>query len=252
MPPIAVNSYNNPYTPVICTMRLQNQILISKALDLGLLLEAKQLQLIDRQLVNLLYKAVDFDFIAQAASGRTLLVGEGNLSFALTLAKHPSINARKIIASTFEGNNNLSEEALANAEKLKTLGTLALHNVDATKLSSAFGSWKFDTIIFQFPHTGSREPIDGHNPNFILVRDFLLSAAKQLSSGGVALISAIDSPHYRGAFQFEEAAKIAGFLPPKNYPFDSEDFPEYSHTMTNEDESALDTRDNLRTWVFRK
>ena len=252
MPSFAAKIDNNPYAPVICTMGLENQMLISKALDLGLLHEAKQLQLIDCQLVKLLYKAADFDFIAQAASGKTLLVGEGNLSFALALAKHPSINARKIIASTFEGNNNLSEEAIANAEKLKSLGALALHNVDATKLSSAFGSWKFDTIIFQFPHTGSREPIEGHNPNFILVRDFLLSAAKQLSSGGVALISAIDSPHYRGAFQFEDTAEIAGFLPPENHPFDLKDFPEYTHTMTNEDESALNAGDDLRTWVFRK
>src|SRR5690606_28075967 len=130
---------------------LQNQMLISKTLDLGLLLEAKQLQRLDSQLTKLFYKGSDFDFIAQVASGRTLLVGEGNLSFALGLAKHPSINARQIVASTFEERNALSEEAIANAKKLKSLGALALHGVDATKLYSVFGSWKFDTIIFQFP-----------------------------------------------------------------------------------------------------
>ena len=252
MPSFTPNSYSNLYAPEICAMGLQNQMLISKALDLGLLHEANQLQRIDSQLTKLLYKAANFDFIAQAASGRTLLVGEGNLSFALGLAKHPSINTRQIIASTFEGKNALSEETITNAEKIKFLGALTLHGVDATKLSSVFGSWKFDTIIFQFPHTGSREPIEGHNPNFILVRDFLLSAAKQLSYGGVVLISAIDSPHYRGVFQFEDAAEIAGFQPPGNHPFELEDFPEYTHTMTNEDESALDTGDDLRTWIFRK
>ena len=252
MPSFAAKIDNNPYAPVICAMGLQNQMLISKALDLGLLHEAKQLQRLDSQLARLLYKSADFDFIAQAASGRTLLVGESNLSFSLGLAKHPSIKARQIIASTFERKDDLSEEAIANSEKLKSLGALALHGVDATKLSYVLGSWKFDTIIFQFPHTGSRESIEGHNPNFILVRDFLLSAAKQLSSGGVVLISAIDSPHYRGAFQFEDAAEIAGFLPPENYPFDLEDFPEYTHTMTNKEESALDAGDDLRTWVFRK
>lgn len=220
MPSFAANSYSNPYASVICAMGLQNQMLLSKALDLGLLYEVKQLKIIDYELTKLLYKGSDFDFIAQVASGRMLLVGEGNLSFALGLAKHPSINARQIVASTFEERNALSEEAIANAEKLKSLGALALHGVDATKLSSVFGGWKFDTIIFQFPHTGSREPAEGHNPNFILVRDFLLSAAKQLSSGGVVLISAIDSPHYRGALQFEDAAEVAGFLPPENHPFD--------------------------------
>ncbi len=248
----AQHLYNNPYASAICTMGLENQLLLSRALDLGLLQEAEQLQHIDRQLLNLFYKSGDFNFIAQVASGRTLLVGEGNLSFALELAKHPSVQASQIIATTFEGKNELSNDALANAAKLKNAGATILHNVDATYLKSVFGSWKFDTIVFQFAHTGSREAIEGHNPNFILVRDFLLSAIEQLLPGGVVLISAIDSPHYQGAFQFEEAASIAGFLPPENYPFDLDDFPGYIHTMTNEEESALDADDDLRTWVFKQ
>jgi hypothetical protein len=44
--------------------------------------------------------------------------------------------------------------------------------------------------------------------------------SRQLHQGGKVLISAVDSPHYRGAFQFEEAAYIAGLAPPEFYPFD--------------------------------
>lgn len=91
------------------------------------------------------------------------------------------------------------------------MGTTVLHGVDATKLSSSFGSWLFDNIVFQFPHTGSREVLEGRNPNFILVRDFLKSAGMQLARGGQVLVAAVDSPHYQGAFQFEEAAKIGKF-----------------------------------------
>lgn len=96
----------------------------------------------------------------------------------------------------------------------------------------------------------SRELIEGRNPNFILVRDFLESAAHQLKPGGKVYISAVDSPHYYGAFQFDEAAKTAGFGPPEVYPFDPKDFPGYTHTMTHEDESALDNHDKFATWVF--
>lgn len=111
---------------------------------------------------------------------------------------------------------------------------------------------KFDTIIFQFPHAGSREPIRGHNPNFVLVRDFLKSASAQLVYGGKVLITAVDSPYYRGAFQFEEAAKLAGFKEAETYPFDPSDFPGYVHTMAHEDGDALSHHDDFSTWVFRK
>jgi hypothetical protein len=196
-------------------------------------------------------KAKGFDFIAEIAAGKTLLVGEGNLSFAFSLTKDPRINPGRLTATVFERLSELSPEAEENAKKLRALGVSVLGNVDATKLSSALGYARFDNIIFQFPHAGSRDPVDGHNPNFILVRDFLKSAARQLARGGKVLISAVDSPHYRGAFQFEEVAEAAGFAPPQAYPFDPGKFRGYRHTMTHQPGSALDNHDEFATWVFR-
>ncbi len=60
----------------------------------------------------------------------------------------------------------------------------------------------------------------------------------------------MNNPHYHGAFQFNNAAKIAGFQPPEIYPFDPSEFPGYDHTMTHQDESALDNHDKFVTWVF--
>ncbi|MEJ0062276.1 MAG: class I SAM-dependent methyltransferase [Alphaproteobacteria bacterium] len=197
------------------------------------------------------HKAEKFDFIGQIAAGKTLLVGEGNLSFTLSLAKDARINPLRLTSSTYEVSSELSDEAKENAKRLRSLGALVLHHVDATRLSSIFEGSKFDSIIFQFPHTGSREPAEGHNPNFILVRDFLRSAARQLEKRGKVLISAVDSPHYRGAFQFEEAAKLSGFLPPESYAFDPDNFQGYHHTMTHQPGSALDDHDEFATWVFR-
>ncbi len=238
--------------PVIYRMGVMNQQLIHRSLNLGLVAEAKQLQRIDRHLVWLLHKSASLDFVAEVSQGRTLLVGEGNLSFALSLAAMSGITPSRLIATTFENKEDLSSDAIANAEALRHKGVTVLHGVDASSLASVFGSWRFDTIVFQFPHAGSRDAVEGHNPNFILVRDFLISAAAQLHRGGKVLISAVDSPHYRGAFQFDEAADIAGFATPESYPFDPSAFPEYEHTMTHQSGSAIDHHDEFSTWVFRK
>lgn len=68
---------------------------------------------------------------------------------------------------------------------------------------------------------------------------------------GQVLISAVNNPHYRGTFQFEEAAKAAGYQPPKSYPFYPSAFPGYTHTMTNEEGEALSNHDTFATWVFK-
>lgn len=239
-------------SPIIYRMGVMNQQLIHRSLNLGLVAEAKQLQRIDRHLTWLLHKSTSFDFVAEVSQGRTLLVGEGNLSFTRSLAAMSGITPSKLIATTFENKEELSTDAIANAEALRHKGVTVLHGVDASSLASVFGSWRFDTIVFQFPHAGSRDAVEGHNPNFILVRDFLISAAAQLHRGGKVLISVVDSPHYRGAFQFDEAADIAGFAPPESYPFDPSAFPEYEHTMTHQSGSAIDHHDEFSTWVFRK
>ncbi len=53
-------------------------------------------------------------------------------------------------------------------------------------------------------------------------------------------VPVVDTPHYRGAFQFDEAADIAKFQSPESYPFDPNAFPEYELTMTHQSGSALD------------
>lgn len=239
------------YLPTIIRLRVKNQRIISRYLDLDLIDEVKQLKKIDEQLVGLLHKAINFDFVGEVAEGKTLLVGEGNLSFSVSLAKRKRINPYHLTATTFEKVRNLPSEAIENTEKLKDLGVLVLHGVNATRLSATLGTLRFDNIIFQFPHTGSREPIEGHNPNFILIRDFLISAKHHITQSGKVLISAVDNPHYRGAFQFDDAAEQAGFQQPEMYPFNPSLFLGYVHSMTHEDGSALNDHKKFGTWVFK-
>ncbi len=185
------------------------------------------------------------------ALGDVLLVGEGNLSFAKTLLKMPAAHITHMIATTFESEKNLPDGATKNVQIIKCNGAQIMHNVDATHLEKHFRSKKFDTIIFQFPNVGSRDSKYGHNPNHVMIRKFLRSAANYLSPSGRVMISAVDSPHYEGAFQFDEAAKFADFETPETYPFDPSIFCGYSHINTNDDDSALDDHKRFATWVFR-
>lgn len=189
-------------------------------------------------------------FIARMKAGDILFVGEGNLSFALNIAKMPAVNAAKITATTYEDESDISDYTRQNAKALRAMGAGVEHDVDAVNLQKTFSYRQFDTIIFQFPHVGSRLPVEGRNPNFILVRDFLKSAAKCLRRDGNVLITVVDSPYYQGAFQFDEAATSAGFRKPVAYPFDPSKLPGYSHVNTNDENSAIDEQDKFCTWVF--
>ncbi len=60
----------------------------------------------------------------------------------------------------------------------------------------------------------------------------------------------VDSPHYAGAFQFNEAAEIAGFQEPLAYNFDPNKYNGYQHSMTHQDESAIDGYNKFCTLVF--
>lgn len=180
-----------------------------------------------------------------------LLVGEGNLSFVKSLLADRSCGITGMIATIYEAERSLADEGKINANFLRRNGAVVMHNIDATHLEKKFGSQKFDTIIFQFPNVGSREPIHGRNPNYILLRKFLRSAAAILGSAGKVIISTVDRPHYDGAFQFEDAAEFAGFKHPEIYSFDPSDFPGYSHVNTNDTESAIEEHKGFVTRVFR-
>lgn len=183
--------------------------------------------------------------------GHVLLVGEGNLSFAKSLLKIDGNQITHMFATTFENSRDLSDEALQNAQLLKCNGAQVLHNVDATKLQQTFKPQKFDTVVFQFPNVGSRDPKYGHNPNHVMIRKFLRSAVDYLEANGQVMISTVDSPHYEGVFKFDEAAKFAGYETPISYPFDPTMFSGYSHINTNDENSALGDHNKFVTWVFK-
>ncbi len=69
----------------------------------------------------MLQKSQQFDFIETMALGRTLFVGEGNLSFSLALAQHSQVTANRFITSVYEDRHDLTEATINNVERLKSL-----------------------------------------------------------------------------------------------------------------------------------
>jgi hypothetical protein len=192
-----------------------------------------------------------FDFAAAVQEGRTLLVGEGNLSFSLALSNLAGA-VENMTASTFQTSAEYSEAATQNEKVLRRRGVTTMAGVDATNLSRFFGQRRFAFIIFQFPNVGSRHPLYGRNPNHILVRRFLKSAAGHLTLGGRVAITAVNSSHYDGAFDMDGAAERNDYATPIAYPFYFSDYPGYSHVKTKEDGIDAIEGDEFVTYVFRR
>ncbi len=219
--------------------------------DLLLLKFMGQEQMINYLKSNLsLTNLVKYNFIRRLSQGKSLLVGEGNLSFISSIA--PKILfPQNVIASTYESDNELSDLAKRNSLLLRELGISILHNIDATELNKLFNSLFFDTIIFQFPNAGSREAIDGCNPNYVLISDFLIAATQKLTEHGIILITCVDSDYYNDIFKFEELANEFNLKIPIKYKFFPEDYPSYEHTMSHQDGSALIDYTAFATWEFQ-
>ncbi len=152
-------------------------------------------------------QAQPFNFVRQISLGQTLLIGEGNFSFALSLVKLQPGLSRNIHASVPTAQVHASDQAKTNASTLINRGVDIIYDMDGTKLQNKYAPNTFQTIIFQFPNVASRKPLFNTNPNAVLTRRFLSSAQSVLKTNGKIIITTVDSPHYRGAFQF--------LMPPK-------------------------------------
>jgi hypothetical protein len=212
--------------------------------------QIKELRALDHQL-DMLYKSITkYDLVSKIKEGHALLVGEGNFSFTISLIKKLQVLPNNI-SSTYERYSELSEYTEFNARVLKQAGIKVLHGLDATKLHKNFYSNAFDAIIFQFPHSGSREGINGINANYLLVKKFIISASYILKTDGAILITIVDSDFYNNMFRFDQLAEELGISHPVKYTFDPKDYPEYELTMTHQDESGIDDYSKFATYEFR-
>ncbi|KDQ63097.1 hypothetical protein JAAARDRAFT_119297 [Jaapia argillacea MUCL 33604] len=128
---------------------------------------------------------------------RILLIGEGNFSFALSLALSPPPTLSHLPPSNLTATAYDSEQdcytkypdAHANVRRLKEKGVSILFSIDAGKLDKvpALKGKMWDRIVWNFPHAGKGITDQDRNirSNQLIILDFLRSAAHILSSGPI-------------------------------------------------------------------
>ncbi|CAK8534197.1 unnamed protein product [Lathyrus sativus] len=92
------------------------------------------------------------------SSHKILLVGEGDFSFSLSLARAFG-SAVKMVATSLDSRETLVlkyRSASSNLIELESLGCTIFHNVDAYNMTQHhyLKNECFDRIIFNFPHAG--------------------------------------------------------------------------------------------------
>ncbi|XP_059284131.1 heavy metal-associated isoprenylated plant protein 41-like [Lycium ferocissimum] len=132
-----------------------------------------------------------------------LLVGEGDFSFSLCLA-HSFGSASNIVASSLQSYDvviKMYKNGKSNLEKLKSLGGIILHGVDATKMQHHcdLRTRKFDRIIYNFPHAGFYAREDNNHliqMHKNLVGSFFGSAKRMLRVDGQIHVTHKTTPPY--------------------------------------------------------
>lgn len=123
---------------------------------------------------------------------KTLIVGDGNFSFSLALARARStVQNKQLVCTSYQSAAQLSKahpDSKQNIASLLELGCTILHDVDATKLGDTLSSATsnvelsgFDVIVFNFPcvpfaGVGQDGQSTEISENQALVQRFLLSA----------------------------------------------------------------------------
>jgi hypothetical protein len=82
-----INNEDLPCALKILVLRTKVFDLNLKQIEQGYYSKTKELRALDRELYMLYKSITKYDFISKIKEGRTLLVGEGNLSFTISLVK---------------------------------------------------------------------------------------------------------------------------------------------------------------------
>ena len=167
-----------------------------------------------------------------------LLVGEGDLSFTLSLLHdHGCAN---LTSTTYDSESSLIEKyphVVFAIQQIKDEDQTVLHGVDAQRLSSNKELKKkapFDRIIFNFPHTGgiSTDVNRQVRANQALLSAFFQSAITTLREpSGTILVTLFESEPYT-LWNVRDLARHAGLVVLRSWKFEKDVYPLYKHART--------------------
>ncbi|KAJ6332437.1 hypothetical protein OIU76_010767 [Salix suchowensis] len=89
---------------------------------------------------------------------RMLLVGEGDFSFSVSLARAFG-SASNLVSTTVDSEDDIAKKysnGVRNVRELEEKGGIVLYGVDAKEMSQHFflRTQRFDRIVYNFPHVG--------------------------------------------------------------------------------------------------
>ncbi|GMY36577.1 hypothetical protein FCV25MIE_31819 [Fagus crenata] len=166
---------------------------------------------------------------------RILLVGEGDLSFALCLAT-AFASARNIVATSLDTQEDIARKysnGIENVRELEERGCVVLYKVDAKQMSQHFflKTQRFDRIVYNFPHVGFLYRETSYcqiQLNKRLVKGFLKNAKVLLQKEGEIHVSHKEGEPYNKWDLVRKAEKI-GLVLHDVEPFCKDDYPGYSN-----------------------
>jgi hypothetical protein len=195
---------------------------------------------------------------------RTMLfLGGGDLSYERSyVEKHPE-RAEKMIATTFDSEQQMYElyENSANNKKyLKSKGVLIFHEVDATKLDENESLKKIllpKDIYFSHPHTGSRKK--GEHTSNALIEPFFEAASKLQQTGELIHIPRVRggkrdrNPHYKGVYGFYISPSIKKYELIHKFRFNGR-YPGYEHkeTKNNKSSASVLKHNSSLEYIFKR
>lgn len=171
-----------------------------------------------------------------SSSQRILLVGEGNYSFSISLAKSFG-SAHNIVATSLDSLwdlGNKYSDAVGNVSQLQNMGGLVLSGLDATQMKDHhfLTFQRFDRIVYNFPHVGFRFPeADARQikMNKELVKGFLRNAKALLEKdiGEIHVTHKNGYPYYK--WDLVKQAQETGLVLHETMPFYRHKYPGYSN-----------------------
>lgn len=168
-----------------------------------------------------------------SSSHRILLVGEGDFSFSVCLARAFG-SATNMVATSLDNQDCLTRKyscGVRNVRELEERGCLVLYGVDATKMSDHFflKTQRFDRIVYNFPHVGFLYRENSYcqiQLNKNLIKGFLRNAKSLLKENGEVHVSHKEGDPY-DKWELEKKAKKIGLVVKDIVAFSKDDYPGY-------------------------
>ncbi|KAG6770943.1 hypothetical protein D5086_011826 [Populus alba] len=190
---------------------------------------------------------------------RMLLVGEGDFSFSVSLARAFG-SACNLVSTTVDTQDNIAKKysnGVRNVRELEEKGGLVFYGVDAKEMSGHFflRTQRFDRIVFNFPHVGFLFPEASYcqiQLNKSLIKGYLSNAKVLLKQDkGEIHVTHKEGDPYDKWDLVKKAEKI-GLGLHEIVPFSRGDYPGYENKRAHGSQSdAPFPLGNSSTYKFK-